>query len=236
MRIQKHENTKIWKCGNREMQKLKMRKHGNAKVENAETWKCKSWKCGNMEMQKLKMRKHGNAKCILRCRVMNSISYSFRSIANQNGVRYSDSASSPSRRREAPCEGTNSPRLFTPGETKALGKSKVHQISRAWVTVRGWSSSLISKIWRTVMNSEHRLVKFKICCCMTNDDFNWQILNENNLLFALQYFVRLQKLLTAFKAICSIKSLIKQLRYQIRIEKIWSQMKSGKEMTRKSSV
>ena len=62
---------------------------------------------------------------------------------------------SPSRRREAPCEGTNSPRLFTPGETKALAKSKVHQISRAWVTNRGWSSSLISKIWRTVMNSEH---------------------------------------------------------------------------------
>ena len=25
------------------------------------------------------------------------------------------------------CEGTNSPRLFTPGETKALAKSKVHQ-------------------------------------------------------------------------------------------------------------
>ena len=52
-------------------------------------------------------------------------------------------------------EGTNSPRLFTPGETKALAKSKVHQISRAWVTNRGWSSSLISKIWRTVMNSEN---------------------------------------------------------------------------------
>ena len=34
---------------------------------------------------------------------------------------------SPSRRREAPCEGTNSPRLFTPGETKALAMSKVHQ-------------------------------------------------------------------------------------------------------------
>ena len=62
---------------------------------------------------------------------------------------------SPSRRREAPCEGTNSPRLFTPGETKALAESKVHQISRAWVTNRGWSSSLISKIWRTVMNSGH---------------------------------------------------------------------------------
>jgi hypothetical protein len=43
----------------------------------------------------------------------------------------------PSRRREAPCEGTNSPRLFTPGETKALAKSKVHQWARAWVTVSG---------------------------------------------------------------------------------------------------
>jgi hypothetical protein len=64
-------------------------------------------------------------------------------------------ALSPSRRREAPCEGTNSPRLFTPGETKALAESKVHQISRAWVTNDGWSSSLISKIWRTVMNSGH---------------------------------------------------------------------------------
>ena len=31
-------------------------------------------------------------------------------------------------------EGTNSARLFTPGETKALAKSKVHQLSRAWVT------------------------------------------------------------------------------------------------------
>ena len=75
----------------------------------------------------------------------------------------------PRRRREAPCEGTNSPRLFTPGETKALAKSKVHQISRAWVTNRGWSSSLISKIWRTVMNSEHcmRLVQFKVCIITT---------------------------------------------------------------------
>ena len=44
--------------------------------------------------------------------------------------------SSASRRREAPCEGTNPTRLFTPEETKALAESKVHQISRAWVTVR----------------------------------------------------------------------------------------------------
>jgi hypothetical protein len=28
-------------------------------------------------------------------------------------------------------------------------------VSRAWVTNRGWSSSLISNIWRTVMNSGH---------------------------------------------------------------------------------
>ncbi len=39
---------------------------------------------------------------------------------------------------------TNSARLFTPGETKALAESKVNQISRAWVTNDGWSSSLIS--------------------------------------------------------------------------------------------
>jgi hypothetical protein len=42
---------------------------------------------------------------------------------------------SPSRRREAPYEGTNSHRLFTPGETKALAKSKVHQWS--WALTNG---------------------------------------------------------------------------------------------------
>jgi hypothetical protein len=35
--------------------------------------------------------------------------------------------SSPRKRRGALCEGTNSARLFTPGETKTLAKSKVHQ-------------------------------------------------------------------------------------------------------------
>jgi hypothetical protein len=74
---------------------------------------------------------------------------------------------SPSRRREAPCDGTNSPRLFTPGETKALAKSKVHQLSRASVTNDGWSSSLISKIWRTVMSSGQWLVQFKVCIITT---------------------------------------------------------------------
>jgi hypothetical protein len=61
---------------------------------------------------------------------------------------------------QADGEGTNSPQLFTPGETKALAKSKVRQSSRAWVTngvgeLGVWSSSLISKIWQTVMNSGH---------------------------------------------------------------------------------
>jgi hypothetical protein len=57
---------------------------------------------------------------------------------NSHAAMYADDTnitvrSSPSRRREAPCEGTNSLRLFTPGETKALAKSKVH-LSQAWVT------------------------------------------------------------------------------------------------------
>jgi hypothetical protein len=64
-------------------------------------------------------------------------------------------------------EGTNSARLFIPGKTKALAESEVHQWSRAWVTNGGWSSSLISKIWQTVMNSEHWLVQFKICIITT---------------------------------------------------------------------
>jgi hypothetical protein len=57
--------------------------------------------------------------------------------------------------------------LIPPGETKALAESKVHQISRAWVTNRGWSSSLISNIWRTVMNSGHWLVQYKMCIITT---------------------------------------------------------------------
>ena len=46
---------------------------------------------------------------------------------------------SPSQRREAPCEGTNSVRHFTPGRREALAKSEVHQLSRArtytWVVI-----------------------------------------------------------------------------------------------------
>jgi hypothetical protein len=57
-----------------------------------------------------------------------------RSTRNRLLLSVPNLISSPSRRREAPCEGINSPRLFTPGETKALAKSKVHQLSRAWVT------------------------------------------------------------------------------------------------------
>ena len=71
---------------------------------------------------------------------------------------------------------------------------------------------------------------------MTNDDFNQQIFHENILLFALQYVVRLQKILTVIKAICYIQSLIKQLRYQIPTENTWSKMKSGQKSTRKPNV
>jgi hypothetical protein len=76
---------------------------------------------------------------------------------------------SPSRRREAPCEGTNSPRLFTTGETKALAKSKfINYRGRGWPTMLGgWSSSLISKIWLIVMNSGRWLVQFKVCIITT---------------------------------------------------------------------
>jgi hypothetical protein len=35
-------------------------------------------------------------------------------------------------------QGYRSPRLFTPVEMKALAKSKVHQWSRAWLTVFRW--------------------------------------------------------------------------------------------------
>jgi hypothetical protein len=77
---------------------------------------------------------------------------------------------SPRRRGEAPCEGTNSPRLFTPGETKALAKSKVHQWSRAWLTIDvsvGGHPYWSQNMWRTVMNNEHWLVQFKVCIITT---------------------------------------------------------------------
>jgi hypothetical protein len=86
------------------------------------------------------------------------------------------------------CEGTNSSRLFTPGETKALAKSKVHQLSRAWVTHNGWSSSLISKIWRTVMNSGHWLVQFKVCIITTAW---WKRKNKHFLIWWLINFLQI---------------------------------------------
>ena len=60
-------------------------------------------------------------------------------------------------------EGTNSPRLFTPGETKALGKSKVHQITRAHGSpfiVHGWSSS-VSKSRGSRVESKSRESRVK---------------------------------------------------------------------------
>jgi hypothetical protein len=74
---------------------------------------------------------------------------------------------STSQRRGAPFqalargEDTNSARLFTPGEREALAKSKVYQWSRAWVTNRGWSSSLISKIWLFARSGINKISIFK---------------------------------------------------------------------------
>ena len=66
---------------------------------------------------------------------------------------------SPSRRREAPCEGTNSPRLFTPGETKALAKSKVHQLSRALTNDVEWVVITDLKIWLFARSEEGKKYK-----------------------------------------------------------------------------
>jgi hypothetical protein len=99
------------------------------------------------------------------------------------------------------------PRLFTPGKTKALAKSEVHQWSRAWVTngvgvLSGWSSSLISKIWRTVMNSDHWLVKFKICIITTV----WRQRNSNH--FLIWWF--LANIYFIFARFCEFQKLFKK--------------------------
>jgi hypothetical protein len=62
---------------------------------------------------------------------------------------------SPSRRRE----GTNSPRLFTPGETKALAKSKVHQWSRALTNGVEWVVITDLKIWQFARSEEGKKYK-----------------------------------------------------------------------------
>ena len=73
--------------------------------------------------------------------------------------------SSPSQRRGALFralargEGTNSARLFTPGERKALAK---FINDRGPVTmVHGWTSSLISKIWLFASSGISKISIFK---------------------------------------------------------------------------
>jgi hypothetical protein len=74
---------------------------------------------------------------------------------------------SPSQRRGASFralargESTNSDGLFATGEREAIAKSKVHQWSRAWVTNRGWSSSLILKIWLFARSGISKISIFK---------------------------------------------------------------------------
>jgi hypothetical protein len=75
--------------------------------------------------------------------------------------------------RKARGEGTNSARLFTPRETKALAKSKVHQWLRAWVSNSvEWVVILtdlkICSGLSWIANTDWLDLKF--CCCVTNDD------------------------------------------------------------------
>jgi hypothetical protein len=95
--------------------------------------------------------------------------------------------------------------IYTRGKTKALAKSEVHQWSRAWMTNGGWSSSLISKTWRTVMNSEHWLVKFKICIITTA----WRQRNSKH--FLIWWF--LAKLIYFISArLCKFQKLFKKIK------------------------
>jgi hypothetical protein len=109
------------------------------------------------------------------------------------------------RRLGEPSRRLISLRLFTPGETKALAKSKVHQLSRALTNdvgvLGGWSSSLISKIWRTVMNSGHWLVQFKVCIITTawrqrnsKHFLIWWLINFLQIYFIFARFCKFQKL------------------------------------------
>ena len=53
------------------------------------------------------------------------------------------------------------PRLFTPGETKALAKSKVHQISRAWVTNDGRWVVIVTDLKNMADRQEWKGQRFK---------------------------------------------------------------------------
>jgi predicted type IV restriction endonuclease len=56
-------------------------------------------------------------------------------------------------------KGTNSPRLFTLGETKALAKSKVHQWSRALTNGVEWVVITDLKIWLFARSEEGKKIK-----------------------------------------------------------------------------
>jgi hypothetical protein len=124
-------------------------------------------------------------------------------------------------RAQARGEGTNSARLFTPGERNALAKSIVHQVSRtnAWLTVHGWSSSVISKYvadCRSVVNSEHWLVKFEICIITTawrqrNNKHFLQVVCLQDLSSLFKYFNIQKTNILIYATIVSVfKAIIKQ--------------------------
>jgi hypothetical protein len=79
----------------------------------------------------------------------------------------------------------------------------------------GWSSSLISKIWRTVMNSKHWLFKFKVCIITTvrrqrnsKHFLIWWLMNYDflQIYFIFARFCEFQKLFKKIK----VKELLKK--------------------------
>jgi hypothetical protein len=136
-----------------------LKRVGSTRVENM----CQEMVYGNRMHLKAKLSQSLLSKIV--CRWSNTITLQFYLIQLVDIIKLCTHLS--------PADGAKRrarvliPRLFTPVETKPLEKSKVHQLSRAWVTngvrvLDVWSSSLISKIWRTVMNSGHWLVQFNV--------------------------------------------------------------------------
>jgi hypothetical protein len=70
---------------------------------------------------------------------------------------------------------------------------------RCWA--RGGHPHWSQNMWRTVKNSEHWLVKFKICCCDWFDDKWWQRNNE--------HFLQISKYIVFFQDFANFKTFLR---------------------------
>jgi hypothetical protein len=66
--------------------------------------------------------------------INNCTRYRMITYTNYSSLFFSDFPRADGAKRRARVLIPPPPAIFTPGETKALAKSKVHQLSRAWVT------------------------------------------------------------------------------------------------------